>query len=465
MTDQDEPFIRRPGGARRPDQGAVPPPASPPHGPTRRMVPGPAGPPSQHGQRPSQAPRPPQQGPHQQGAGRPGIGPQQAPPRTTQVGPPPGNAGYQPPRAWSQSESPETRTARPAQRPAPPVMAYNRPPPGPPQGPPRQVGPTPQRPPERSRRRRRIPIIRTLLILLLVMVLGTIGLVVYFDTKLTRVDALSNYAGRVSSSAGTTWLLVGSDSREGLSDEERATLSTGDSEGSRTDTIMLVHYGSGGKPMIISIPRDLYVDIPDNGAHKINAAFSIGGPQLLVQTIETNTGLRIDHYAEIGFGGFDKMVDAVGGIEMCLDAPIDDPLAGINLEAGCQTLNGREALGFVRTRAFANADLARVVNQRNFMAALMKKSTSFSTILNPFRMWPLVNGVVDSLIVDSGDHIWHLARLAWALRSDPVTVTTPNAGPVFTDDGDSLSWGDNTTQFFKAIADGDEVPPELLQTN
>lgn len=297
------------------------------------------------------------------------------------------------------------------------------------------------------------------------MVLGTIGLVVYFDTKLTRVDALSNYAGRVSSSAGTTWLLVGSDSREGLSDEERATLSTGDSEGSRTDTIMLVHYGSGGKPMIISIPRDLYVDIPDNGAHKINAAFSIGGPQLLVQTIETNTGLRIDHYAEIGFGGFDKMVDAVGGIEMCLDAPIDDPLAGINLEAGCQTLNGREALGFVRTRAFANADLARVVNQRNFMAALMKKSTSFSTILNPFRMWPLVNGVVDSLIVDSGDHIWHLARLAWALRSDPVTVTTPNAGPVFTDDGDSLSWGDNTTQFFKAIADGDEVPPELLQTN
>ena len=91
---------------------------------------------------------------------------------------------------------------------------------------------------------------------------------------------------------------------------------------------MLVHYGSGGKPMIISIPRDLYVDIPDNGAHKINAAFAIGGPQLLVQTIETNTGLRIDHYAEIGFGGFDKIVDAVGGIEMCLDAPINDPLAG-----------------------------------------------------------------------------------------------------------------------------------------
>ena len=343
------------------------------------------------------------------------------------------------------------------------MVAYNRPPRQPPRDPghrrtDRAVPPPP------PRRRRRLPVVRTVLILLLVMVLGTIGLLVYFDSKLNRVDALSNYEGRVASSAGTNWLLVGSDSRADLSEAERQALSTGDSEGSRTDTIMLVHFGSGGKPMIISIPRDLYVDIPGQGSHKVNAAFSLGGPKLLVQTIETNTGLRIDHYAEIGFGGFDKMVDAVGGIEMCLDAPINDPLAGIDLKAGCQTLNGREALGFVRTRAFANADLERVVNQRKFMAALMKKATSASTILNPFRFWPLVNGTVSSLTVDNGDHIWHLARLAWALRSDPVTVTTPNGGSIFTDDGDSLAWGDNTTAFFAAIADGKEVPPELIQT-
>ena len=104
------------------------------------------------------------------------------------------------------------------------------------------------------------------------------------------------------------------------------------------------------------------------------------------------------------------------------------------------------------------------MNQRKFMAALMKKATSASTILNPFRFWPLVNGTVSSLTVDNGDHIWHLARLAWALRSDPVTVTTPNGGSIFTDDGDSLAWGDNTTAFFAAIADGKEVPPELIQT-
>ncbi len=296
------------------------------------------------------------------------------------------------------------------------------------------------------------------------MVVGTVSLLAYFDTKLKRVDALSNYEGRVASSAGTNWLLVGSDSREGLTEAEKEALTTGDSEGSRTDTIMLVHYGSSGKPMIVSIPRDLYVDIPDNGRHKINAAFGIGGPKLLVQTVETNTGLHIDHYAEIGFGGFDKLVDAVGGIEMCLDEPINDPLAGIDLQAGCQKLNGREALGFVRTRAFANADLDRVVNQRKFMAALMHKATSFSTVLNPFRFWPLVSGTVDALTVDNGDHLWHLARLAWALRSDPVTVTTPNGGAVFTDDGDSLAWGDNTTEFFTAIADGKQVPADLIQT-
>ncbi|MCZ4549406.1 MULTISPECIES: LCP family protein [Mycobacteriales] len=393
----------------------------------------------------------------------------------TRKGPPPAQPGYQSPRAWSQSEAPETRTGRPAHQPAPqpprqspppPIVAYNRPrPPEPPRDrPPRPADRFAPPPPSRTRRKRRIPILRTVLILLLVMVLGTVGLFVYFDTKLNRVDALSNYEGRVAGTPGTNWLLVGSDSRADLSEEERAALATGDSEGSRTDTIMLVHFGSGGKPMIISIPRDLFVDIPGNGAHKINAAFSIGGPELLVQTIETNTGVHIDHYAEIGFGGFDKLVDAVGGIEMCLDAPINDPLAGIDLQAGCQTLNGKEALGFVRTRAFANADLDRVVNQRKFMAALMQKATSFSTILNPFRFWPLVSGTVGSLTVDNGDHIWHLARLAWALRSDPVTVTTPNGGPVFTDDGDSLAWGDNTTAFFAAIADGKEVPPELIQT-
>lgn len=135
---------------------------------------------------------------------------------------------------------------------------------------------------------------------------------------------------------------MGTDSRAGLTDAQKQQLSTGDDSGARTDTIMLVHIPRSGKAMLISIPRDLYVPIPGNGSDKINAAFNNGGASL-VQTIETNTKVHIDHYAEIGFAGFDKLVNAVGGVDMCLTQPIDDPMAGINPPAGCQKLNGKEA--------------------------------------------------------------------------------------------------------------------------
>ncbi|MDK7117442.1 LCP family protein, partial [Lactobacillus gasseri] len=94
-----------------------------------------------------------------------------------------------------------------------------------------------------------------------------------------------------------------------------------------------------------------FVDIPGNDKNKINAAFAFGGPQLLIDTVEKNTGIHIDHYAEIGFGGFAGVVDAVGGIEMCPEEAIDDPLAGLNIQAGCQKFDGAGALGYVRTRA------------------------------------------------------------------------------------------------------------------
>lgn len=130
-----------------------------------------------------------------------------------------------------------------------------------------------------------------------------------------------------------------------------------------------------------------------------------------MQTVEEATGLRIDHYAEIGFSGFAGIVDAVGGVNVCLAQPIDDPLAGINLPAGCQDLKVRTH-SFVRTRATALADLDRMNNQRQFMSALLSKATSPTTFLNPFRLWPLVSDTAKSLQVDEGDHIWNLASLA-----------------------------------------------------
>ena len=300
---------------------------------------------------------------------------------------------------------------------------------------------------------------------LLILLITPIAMLFYFDGKLHRVDALTSYSGRIGDTPGTNWLIVGTDSRAGLSDQQKENLATGDADGARTDTIMMAHLPPSGKPMLISIPRDMYVPIPGMGSHKINSAFNNGGPQLLVQTVEQFTGVHIDHYAEIGFGGFDNLVDAVGGVEMCLDQPIRDPKAGLKLKAGCQELNGAQALGLVRTRAFPNADLERVVNQRKFMSALMSKSTSPSVLLNPFRVFPFVSGATDAVTVDSGDHLWHLAWLAFKLKGDPITTTTPADGDQITDDGDSLIPGETTERFFDHLARGESVPAELLSSN
>ena len=198
----------------------------------------------------------------------------------------------------------------------------------------------------------------------------------------------------------------------------------------------------------------------------MNAAFSIGGPSLLVQTLEDATKVHIDHYAEVGFGGFADVVDAVGGVNLCLDAPIDDPLAGINLQAGCQDLTGPEALGYVRTReTFANADLTRIKNQRAFLTALLDKSTSVTTLLNPFRLVPLATNTTKSLTVDSSDHIWNLAGLGWAIRGKLVTTTVPVGGFEDTSSGNALLWDDaRASQFFGALADDEQVPADLVTT-
>ncbi|GAB3134061.1 hypothetical protein GCM10027289_25110 [Tsukamurella serpentis] len=308
--------------------------------------------------------------------------------------------------------------------------------------------------------------------LLIALLVGTVAGAVYFDTKLTRIDALAAYSGRVSDTPGTNWLLVGTDAREGLTPAQQKALATGgDLGGARTDTIMLVHIPRSGKATLVSIPRDLFVQVPGQGGHKINAAYFLGstsgggdagGARLLVQTFEKAAGLRIDNYAEIGFGGFANMVDALGGIEMCPKYPINDPKAGIRLKAGCQELDGAQALGYVRTRATPNADLDRVVHQREFMSALFKESTSPTTLINPFAMWGMANAVAGALTVDQDTHLWDLARLAWALRGGTVTTTTPTGGSAYTSDGDSLAWGNNTTEFFRLLAADKPIPDRLL---
>jgi LCP family protein required for cell wall assembly len=304
-------------------------------------------------------------------------------------------------------------------------------------------------------------------VFLLMLAVGGVGVGVWADSSLTRIAALTDYPDRPGQGAGTTWLLVGSDGREGLTPEQQAELTTGGDLGAgRTDTILLVHLpglGSDTPATMVSIPRDSYVAIPGYGSDKINAAFSLGGAPLLAQTVEQATGLRLDHYAEIGFGGFAGLVDAVGGVTLCPAEPINDPLAGIDLPAGCQHLDGRAALGFVRSRATPRADLDRMAHQRQFMSSLVERVASPAVLLNPLRWYPMARAAGDTLTVNEGDHVWDLARLGWALRGD-ITATTVPIGE-FTDNGSGsiVVWDSEAAErLFTALASDSPVPQDVL---
>jgi LCP family protein required for cell wall assembly len=315
--------------------------------------------------------------------------------------------------------------------------------------------------PKKKRWGRRIGITLAVVVLLL----G--GLLLYFDTMLQRQPALAASQSKADT-PGTNWLLVGSDSREGLDQNQEERLGTGDAGGRRTDTMMLVHIpASGGQPALISLPRDSSVPIPGRGKDKLNAAYSYGGAPLLAQTVENATGVHIDHYAEIGLGGFAGLVDAVGGVDMCLDKPMKDPKANLDLKAGCQELDGPQALGFVRTRDFPNGDLERVQNQRKLLSALVSRTTSPATLFNPFRLFPLASNASKTFLVNENDHIWHLGSLAWAMSDissgNGVTTTVPFGG--FGEDshgGSVVLWDKGAARMFQAIARDQPIPPELV---
>jgi LCP family protein required for cell wall assembly len=308
-----------------------------------------------------------------------------------------------------------------------------------------------------------IAVLAVLVSLVLILVVGTYF---FLDSKLHREDVLVNYAGRPAASAGQNWLIAGSDSRQGLSKKEERKLATGfDVSGQRSDTIMLLHIPSnGGQPVLISLPRDSYVPIPGHGSNKINAAYSFGGPKLLAQTVQDVTGLRITHYMGIGFGGFVNVVNAVGGVRMCIKMRLDDPAAGLHLRKGCQILNGDQALGYVRTRhLYANQDLQRVQDQRIFLRALLTKMTSPGVIFDPFAAIPAASGAASTLTVDQGTSLYQLVEVAFALRH-PETTTVPIANANYpTPAGDAVQWDSaQATELFNALKNDQPVPKSLL---
>ncbi|MEV3856663.1 LCP family protein [Streptomyces sp. NPDC050095] len=293
----------------------------------------------------------------------------------------------------------------------------------------------------------------TAITLVTVLVVTSVATYFWADSKLHRDVDLSKVIDRPDGGDGTNYLIVGTDSREGMSAEEKKKLHTGSVKGKRTDTMMILHVGDNGDTLV-SLPRDSNVTIPSfKGAEsgklypatgrqtKLNAAYAEDGPELLVRTVEANTGLRIDHYAEIGFAGFANIVDSVGGVEMNLKEGFKDKRSGADFKAGKQTLNGQQALAFVRTRyAFAAADLQRTKNQQAFLAALAHKVASPSTIMNPFKLYPTLGAGLDSLVVDKDMSLWNLASMFMAMKSvsggDGKSMNMPVSGS----SGGNLLW-------------------------
>ncbi|MET9656244.1 LCP family protein [Streptomyces sp. NPDC006510] len=288
---------------------------------------------------------------------------------------------------------------------------------------------------------------------LVVVVLGvSIGTYFWADSKLKREVDLSKVIERPESGDGTNYLIVGSDSREGMTAEDKKKLHTGSAKGKRTDSMMILHDGSNG-PTLISLPRDSNVEIPsfkgsDSGKlypgrgrfTKLNAAYAMDGPELLVRTVEFNTGLHIDHYVEIGFGGFAKIVDAIGGVELDIPKAFKDKWSGADFQAGKQTLNGEESLAFVRTRHAFSSDLDRTKNQQKFLAALASQTATPSTILNPFKLYPTMGAGLDTLVVDKDMSLWSLSQMFFAMKDvtggDGKSMNMPISGST----GSNLVW-------------------------
>jgi LCP family protein required for cell wall assembly len=362
------------------------------------------------------------------------------------------------PEGWSREE--RERQPQPHTSVLPPAEAG---PPYPPYADPYADRPYDDRgaaPPMRARVRRRRRWGRRLLIVALVLVVAIVAGYFYLDSRLHRVDVLGDYAGRPGDTPGTNWLIVGSDSRQQLTEAERKEYATGDESSQLTDTIMILHTGSG-PTTLVSVPRDSLVNIPGFGVAKINSAYGKGGgpdgggPELLVKTVEQATGLKIDHYAEIGFLGIVNVVDAIGGVYLCVPESIKDPKAALNIKAGCQTLDKATALGYVRTRATASSDFGRVERQRAFLSAMLQKITGPSVLLNPFRLVPLATQLSSSITVDRSDHVWNLAQLGLAMRGigSGISTTVPVA------DGE-VHWDKKrASALFQALAN-DQAPPE-----
>lgn len=291
----------------------------------------------------------------------------------------------------------------------------------------------------------------------------------HYSGQMRHADVFAGISDRPEDDSGVNILVVGSDDRSALSEDERLALHLGtDDFGRNTDTMLLVHLSTDGSIDVVSLPRDSAVTVPahvdsegdqrEAAVAKLNSAYGAGGPTLLIETVEDATGVRIDHYAEVDFVGFLDIVDAVGGVEVCVPEAIEDEKSGLDIPAGRSVLASEQALAFVRARAFdPTADLGRMGRQQAFGAAMFSQLASPSMLLNPARFSSVLSTVLASITTDPGLNATRARELSERLRrADPSRVrfqTVPLGGTkTLRDGGAAVLWDEAaSTELFSAL--------------
>ncbi len=270
-------------------------------------------------------------------------------------------------------------------------------------------------------RRWRIPLVVVLVVLLALALVAPL----WASAQVPRLPV----SGLAASGSPLNILVVGSDDRAESSELVAQAPADGEGWDARTDTIFILSV-QGRRAAMLAFPRDLWVERCDGTSGRINAAEVIGGPSCLVRTVQDLSGIEVHHYLRVTFGGFVDLVDAVGGVELCLEEPIQDDDAAIDLPAGCQRLDGDDALGFVRVRKIDD-DFQRIQRQQRFLQALAREVATPSTLLNPVRLVGLTQEAGDTVAIDEGAGVRSLARIALG-----GTALASGSAPAFTVPGD-----------------------------
>ncbi|MGW2476732.1 LCP family protein [Streptomyces sp. NPDC001665] len=266
-----------------------------------------------------------------------------------------------------------------------------------------------------------------------VLVLGAGGIghavVTNLESGIDRVDPFKDMKNRPAGGRGMNLLLVGTDGRDKITKDEKRKYRLGGAPCHCTDTIMLVHLSADEqRASVVSLPRDSYAEIPahrdrttgqEHAAHpvKLNAAYAEGGPGLTVSTVEHMTGVKIDHYLEVDFTSFMTTVDTLGGVKICTTRPLKDSYTGLDLAPGPHTLDGGQALQYVRSRHIDGAaDLGRMQRQQKFMASLIKQATSNGVLLNPVKFREVASTMLKSVRADRGFDTEQMLSIGQAMR-------------------------------------------------